>query len=83
MSAVYLGIVFGVFLLLLVFFLSIDILYRRPGRRPSIDHPGATQRPPHKRRTNLKPAAYTILLDSRVKVQTLPVRFPDSWRMSV
>jgi hypothetical protein len=57
MSAVYWGIVSGVFLLLLVFFLSIDILYKNPTRRSAVGHPDPIQRLRHKTGTQLKPAA--------------------------
>jgi hypothetical protein len=57
MPAVYWGIIFGVLLLLLVFFLSIDILYKNPRRRPAVGHSGPFQRLRHKTPTKLKPAA--------------------------
>ena len=57
MSAVYWGIVFGVLLLLLVFFLSVSILYRNPRRRPAVGHHGPIQILRHKTGTKLKPAA--------------------------
>ena len=57
MSAVYWGIVFGVLLLLLVFFLSVYILYRNPRRLPAVGHPDPIQRLRYKTGTQLKPAA--------------------------
>jgi len=57
MSAVYWGIVFGVLLLLLVFFLSVYILYRNPRRRPAVGHLGPFQKLRYKTGTKLKPAA--------------------------